>query len=99
MVLCGMESVNLKSNKTKIQGIDFSYNRRLENDENYRRYIIKIEKLLKLGGMRQLAIEGKILILKILAISKVVHLALVKDAPSCTIVQLEKIQKQLIWKN
>ena len=49
--------------------------------------------------MRQLAIEGKILILKTLAISKVVHLALVKDAPSCTIVQLEKIQKQLIWKN
>ena len=34
--------------------------------------------------MRQLAIEGKILILKNLAISKVVHLALVKDAPSCT---------------
>ena len=80
-------------------GIDFSYNRNLEKDENYRRYIIKIEKLLKLGRMRQLAIEGKILILKNLAISKVVHLALVKDAPSYTFVQLEKIQKQFIWKN
>ena len=46
--------------------------------------------------MRQLAIEGKILILKNLAISKVAHLALVKYAPSCTFVQLEKIQKQFI---
>ena len=43
--------------------------------------------------MRQLTIEGKILIFKTLAISKVVHLALV-DVPSSTIAQLEKIQKQ-----
>ena len=49
--------------------------------------------------MRQLTIEGKILIFKTLAISKIVHLALVKDVPSSTIAQLEKIQKQFIWKN
>ena len=79
-------------------GIHFSYNRILENDENYRRYI-KIEKFLKLWKMPQLTIEGKILIFKILAISKVVHLALVKDIPSSTIAQLEEIQKQFIWKN
>ena len=79
-------------------GIHFSYNRILENDENYRRYI-KIEKFLKLWKMLQLTIEGKILIFKILVISKVVHLALVKDIPSSTIAQLEKIQKQFIWKN
>ena len=34
-----------------------------------------------------------------MAISKVVHLALAKDAPCSTIPQLEKIQKQFIWKN
>ena len=39
MALCGMECVNLKNNAIKILGIHFSYNRRLENDENYRRYI------------------------------------------------------------
>ena len=44
-------------------------------------------------------IEGKILIFETLAISKVVHLALVKEVPSSTIAQLEKkIQKQFIWK-
>ena len=44
MGLCGMECVNLKNDTIKIVGIHFSYNRSLENDENYRRYIIKIEK-------------------------------------------------------
>ena len=94
-----MECLNLKNNKIKISGIHFSYNRRLENDENYRRYIIKIEKLLKSWRMWQLEIECKILIFKNLAISKIVHLALVKDITSSTIAQLEKIQKQFIWKN
>ena len=99
MVFCGMECVNLKSNTIKILEIHFSYNRSLENGENYRRYIIKIEKLLKLWRMWQLIIEGKISVFKTLVISKFVHLALVKDVPSSTIAQLENIQKQFIWKN
>ena len=37
--------------------------------------------------MQQLTIEGKILIFQTSAISKVVHLALVKDVPSSTILQ------------
>ena len=60
--------------------------------------IIKLEELLKLGRMRQLTIEGKVLIFKTLTISKVVHFALVKIVPSSTIAQLEKIQKRFIWK-
>ena len=40
--------------------------------------------------MRQLTIEGKILGFKTLAISKVVHLALVKDLPSSIFAHLEK---------
>ena len=52
-----------------------------------------------LQRLRQLTIEGKILIFKTLTILKVAHLVLVKDVPSSTIAQLEKIQKQFIWKN
>ena len=55
---------------------------------------IKIEKLLKLWRMRLLAIDGRTLIFKTLAISKNIHLALEKDVPSNAISQLEKIQKQ-----
>ena len=96
MAFCVMECVNLENNTNKILGIHFSYNRSLENDENYRRYMIKIEKLLKLWRMRQLTIEGEILSFKTLAVSKIVHLSLVKVVPSSIIAQLEKIQKQFI---
>ena len=48
MVLCGMECANLEVNTIKILGSHFSYNKSLKNDGNYRRYIIKIEKFLKL---------------------------------------------------
>ena len=74
MALCGMECVNLKNNTIIILGIHFSCNRSLENDENYRRYII-----LKLWRMRQLTIEGKVLIFKTLGISKIEHPALVNQ--------------------
>ena len=48
--------------------------------------------------MRPLTIEGRILIFKTLAISKVAHLPLVKDVPSSTIAQLEKYKKNLFGK-
>ena len=54
---------------------------------------------MKLLRIRQLTIEGKILTFNISSKSKVVHLALVKYVPLSTIVQLEKIEKQFIWKN
>ena len=68
-----MECVNLKTNTIKKLGIHFSYNRSLEIDKNYRRYI-KIEKLLKMWRMQQPTIEGKILNFKTLAISNYILL-------------------------
>ena len=68
MALRGMELINLKTNRTKILGTHFSCNRRQENDENYRKYIITIEKLSKFWRIMQLTIEGKILIFKTSAI-------------------------------
>ena len=53
---------------------------------------------MKLWRIQQLIIEGKILIFKTPATSKVVHFALVKDVPSSAIAQLEKIQKKFISK-
>lgn len=49
--------------------------------------------------MQQLVIEGKILIFKILAISKIVHLSLVTEMQSSKSAQLDKIQKEFIWRD
>ena len=48
--------------------------------------------------MRDLSIAGKITVFKTLAISKIVHLALVKTIPNLIIQELNKIQKEFIWK-
>ena len=49
--------------------------------------------------MWNLSIAVKITVFKTLAISKIVHLALVKVIPISTIRELNKIKKHFIWKN
>ena len=45
-----------------------------------------------------LLIAGKITVFKTLAISKIVHLALVKTITNSIIQELNKIQKEFMWK-
>ena len=60
MALCGIRSVNLHENTIKILGIHYSYNKQLENGENFRKCIAKIENALKLWRAGNLSLEGKI---------------------------------------
>ena len=53
--------------------------------------------MLKLWKARKLSLEGKITVFKLLALSKITHLALVKIPPSI-LDQLNKTQKNFIWK-
>ena len=95
--LCGMECIDLTKNSVKILGIHFSYNRKIENEENFIKFVKKIENVLKVWRTRNLTVQGKITIFKTLAISKVIHLALVTNVPRVIIVQLNEIQKDFIW--
>ena len=97
VALCGMRCVNLYEDTIKILGIHYSYNRQLENDENFKKYIAKIENVLKVWRARRLPLEGKITIFKSLALSKITHLALVKTVSSSIIDQLNKTRKNFIW--
>ena len=49
--------------------------------------------------MRNLSIAGKITVFKTLAISKIVHLALVKVILNLVIPELDKMKKHFVWKN
>ena len=49
--------------------------------------------------MRNLSIASKITVFETLAISNIVHLALVKVIPNSVILQLDKVKKHFIWKN
>ena len=95
--ICGMGYIDLTKNSVKILGIHFSYNRKIENEENFIKFVKKIENVLKVWRTRNLVVQGKITIFKTLAISKVIHLALVTNVPRVIIVQLNEIQKDFIW--
>ena len=94
-----MKCTDLRLNTVKLLGIHFSYNKKIENDENFLKQITSIEKVLKLWRMRNLTLEGKVTVFKALAISKIVHLALITNIPTSTMKELNKIQKEFIWKN
>ena len=49
--------------------------------------------------MRNLTLEGKIIIFKTITISKIVFQLFIKTIPKHVINELEKIQKALLWKN
>ena len=92
-----MECIDLTKHSVKILGIHFSYNKKIENEENFIKLIKKMENVLKIWKTRNLKVQGKITIFKTLAILKVIHLALVTNAPHVIIDQLNKSQKDFIW--
>ena len=82
----------------KILGIYYSYNDKLEIQGNFKTHVIKIKKILQIWRMRDLTIAGKITVFKTLAISKIVHAALVKTITNSIVQELNKIQKEFMWK-
>lgn len=71
----------------KLLRIHYSCNKQLDNVQNFKRYIGKVDNVLK----------GKITALKSFALSKIIHLALVKIMLASIIDQLNKIRKTFIW--
>ena len=96
IVFCGRECIDLMDDVIKILGIYFSYNKNLEQGKNFLNRIVKIQNILKLWKLRNLTIEGRIVVFKSLTISKLIHLVLVTEIPTSTIDLLTKIQMELI---
>ena len=61
-------------------------------------HIVETQNILKLWKLRSLTIEGRIVVFKSLAISKLIHLALVTEIPTSAINMLTKIHMEFIWK-
>ena len=86
----------LRLNTVKILGICFSYNKKIENNENFLEQITSIEKAIKSWRMRNVTLEGKITVFEALAMSKIVHLALITNIATSAMKDLNKLQKELI---
>ena len=60
-----MKCIDLTKNSVKILGNHFSYNKKIENEENFIKLIIKIENVLKIWRIRNLTVQGKLQFLKL----------------------------------
>ena len=98
MALCGMDCISLTEDVIKILDIYFSYNKKLEQEENFLNLIVKIQNILRSRKLRNLTIEGRIFVFKSLAVSTLIHLALVTEIPTTTLNLLTKIQMEFLWR-
>ena len=88
VALSGLTCVNLHEDTIKILRIDYLCNKQLENDEKLKKYIAKIENVLRLWRSRKLSLT----VFSSLALSKITHLDLVKRIPPSIMDQLNKRQ-------
>ena len=58
-----------------------------------------MKRVLKIWKMRRLTLEGKIVIFKTIAISKIVFQAFITTVPKHIVNELKKIQKAFFWNN
>ena len=94
-----MKCTDLGNEAIKILDVYFSYNQKIKNDKNLDNIITNIQGVLNLWRMRNLTLEGGIVVFKILAISKIIFLPLLTKIPYEVVKELEKIQKSFLWKN
>ena len=99
VAVCGMRCVDLKNDTLKILGTHFSYNEKLKEERNFYTTVTNIQRVLKIWKMRNLTLEGKIVIFKTLAISKIVFQSMITPVPRHIVNELERIQKAFLWKN
>ena len=97
VAICGLTCIDLTKEAIKILGVSFFHDKNLQLEKNFRKTILSIERILKMWRRRNVTIEGKIIIFKTLALSKVTFLAEVLVIPNQIIDVLQQIQKDFSW--
>ena len=91
--------IELRNEAIKILGIYFSKNQKIKDDKKIYNFISNIQGVLNLRKIRNFTLEGRIIVFKTLAISKIVCLALLTKISFQLVKELKKIQKYFLWKN
>ena len=99
VAFCGIRCVDLVLDTIKILGTHFSYNEKLKEERNFCLILTNIQPVLNLWKLRNLTLEGKVLIFKTLALSKIIFQVFVTPIPNYVVTELEKIQKSFYWEN
>ena len=99
VAVCGMRCIDLNVDTLKILGTHFSYNKKLKEEKKIYKIVTDMKRFLKIWKMRRLTLEGKIVIFKTIAISKIVSQTFITTVPKHIVSELKKIQKAFFWNN
>ena len=75
MTICGIKCIDLTKEAIMTLRVFFSDDKNLQLESNFRKTILNIERTLRMWRRGNLRLEGKIIIFKILALSKIILLA------------------------
>ena len=81
VAVCDMRCIDLNVDTLKILGTHFSNNEKLKKEKNLYKIVTDMQRVLKIWKMRRLTLEGKIVIFKTIAISKIVFQAFIATVP------------------
>ena len=93
VIVCGIKCVNVKVNTIKVLGIHFSYYNKLNMEKNFLAAISNIQSVLKIRSMKNLTLEGKIIVFKTLALSKVVRIGFTSVVPKQIVEEIKSTPK------
>ena len=94
-----MKCIDLCNEAIKILGTFFSYNSRIKEESNFLKIVFNVQSVLNLWRYRNIILEGRIILFKSLAISKIIFQALIAPVPIHVIKALETIQTSFLWNN
>ena len=89
----GLKCVDLYNDTIKILGIHFFYNKKVQMQNNFITTIKKIQHIFHFWNSHTLTLEGRIMIFKTLAISKIVYLAFIIKLPKVIVDKLLRTKK------
>ena len=91
--------IKWESNSIKALGIYFGYNKNDLEEKNWSGKVENIKRCLKIWSSRDLSLQGKVLIIKAIALAKVVYLINALSVPKWVINTVNKELFSFLWKN
>ena len=97
VAVCGMCCIDLNNDTLKILGTHYSYNKIMKEEKYFFKTVTDIQRVLKIWKIKNLKLEGQIVIFKTIAISKIVFQSFITNVPKY--VMNKKIEKAFWWNN
>ena len=93
VAVCGMRCIDLNIDTLKILGTRFYYNKKLKEEKNFYKIVKDMQRVSKIWKMGKLILEGKIVVFKTTAISKIVFQAFITNVPKHIANELKKYKR------